>query len=175
MLRTMPIVLLLALIPAGTFSKVPDDNLMVPGRRIGPWSLEMTVREFVRNVGPSNVHHHPETLDLVAAYDFHCTDEICAFYRGSSELAFLQVSYIGMFARTERGPGVGSTLPEVLAAYGRPTATTQVGDSFGGFTRLIYDQMGVAFRGNLVTQTVVSVSIFRPGTASTIWKFHANN
>jgi hypothetical protein len=175
MWRTIPIILLLALIPAGTFSKVPDDGLLVPGRRIGRWSLDMTVHAFIKGVGPSNVYHRPETLDLAAAYDFHCTAEICAFYRTPTELAFLQVSHIGRFARTERGPGVGSALPEVLAAYGRPTATTQVGDSFGGFTRLIYDQMGVAFRGNLITQTVVSVSIFRPGTARAIWRFHANN
>jgi len=171
MWRAIPVILLLALVPSGTLSKVPADNVILPGRSVGRWSLEMTLDQFVRSAGPANAREFHEILDLRRTFDFHCTTEICAFYRSHGELAFLHISHIGTASRTDRGPGMGSPMAEVLAAYGRPDAITRTGDDFGGYIRLIYDRIGIAFRLNLVTETVVSISIYRPGRASSIWRF----
>jgi hypothetical protein len=163
--------LLLVLAASTVPATVARDNLIIPGQRIGPWTLAMTVGQFVNTAGnPTDPRHQVET-DLVGTFGNYCSAAVCALYRGKDTLAILKVAEINKFSRTDKGVGVGSPQADVLAAYGRPTATTLLGDDFAGFTRLVYDDIGITFRLNAVTETVISISIFRPGTARDTWRF----
>jgi hypothetical protein len=172
MIRTVLLVLLVVLTASTTPSTTARDNLIIPGQRVGPWTLAMTVDQFAKSAGRQiNPRHQTETDQLGTLGDY-CSADLCAFYRVKSAIAILKVAEIGRFSKTGKGIGVGSRQPDVLAAYGRPTMTTVLGDDFaGGFTRLIYDDIGIAFRVNAITETVVSVSIFHPGTARGVWQF----
>jgi hypothetical protein len=172
MMRTALLALLLVLAASTVPSTIARDNLVVPGQRIGPWMLGITLSQFVGTAGkPIDPRHQLET-DLLGTFGDYCSVDVCGLYRVEKSLAVLKVTEIGRFSRTGKGVGVGSRQTEVLAAYGRPTGMTVLGDDFaGGFTRLIYDEIGISFRLNAITETVTSISIFRPGTAAGIWRF----
>jgi hypothetical protein len=163
---------LLLLLAASTApSTIARDNLILPGQRIGPWALSMTVAQFVKTAGSRIDPRHQLETDLLGPFDDHCSADVCALYRGKDALVVLKVTEIGRYSRTNRQVGVGSRRSDVVSAYGHPTATTELGDDFaGGFTRLIYDDAGIAFRVNTITETVASISIFRPGAARSIWR-----
>jgi hypothetical protein len=171
MTRTALFAFLVVLAASTVPSTIARDNLVIPGQRIGPWTLGMTVRQFVSTAGkPIDARHMVET-DLVGTFGDYCSADICGLYRVNDALAILKVAEISRFSRTGKGVGVGSRHGEVLAAYGRPTRTTLLGDDFaGGFTRLVYDDIGISFRLNAITETVTSISIFRAGTAGGIWR-----
>jgi hypothetical protein len=165
------LILAVAVLPSPTSSKIPNDNLIVPGHRIGRWTLEMTVDQFARTTGkpPDERSHHE--IDFRSQLRQYCATEICAFYRAEETITFLRVTHITGSSKTERGVGIGSPLAAIMEAYGRPTAMTRLGDESGGFIRLIFDRIGLSFRVNLVTETTISISVFRPGHAATIWTF----
>jgi len=157
--------------PAPTSSKVPADNLIVPGHRIGRWTLDMTVDQFARATGQQPDNRHQHELDLRVPLADYCTTEICAFYRTKGTIAYLRVSHIGRASRTEKGVGIGSPLSAILETYGPPTATTRLGDESAGYIRVIYDRIGLSFRVNLITETTISISVFRPGSAASVWYY----
>lgn len=174
MRRAVLLVLFLALAPSTTTSKTPSDNLIVPGQRIGPWTLEMNVDQFARTVGRTKISKPKMEIDLAVPVNGYCGVEICAYYRVKEKIISLRVSHISGFSNTGKGVGVGSPLSKVLAAYGRPTAKTRFGDDYAGYARVIYDDIGLTLRANSVTETVISIGVFRPGTARSIWQFQAN-
>ncbi len=153
--------LFLVLAPSATTSTTPSDNLIVPGQRIGPWMLSMNIDQFARTLGQTKNAKPKLEIDLVVPVNGLCGTEICAYYRVKERIISLRVSYISGFSNTGRGVGVGSHLSKVLAAYGRPTAMTRIGDDFAGYTRVIYDDIGLTLRVNSVTETVTSIGVFR--------------
>jgi len=48
-------VLVLLLLAPPVVSQVPDDKLIVPGVRIGKWTLEMTIDTLRQMNGPENI------------------------------------------------------------------------------------------------------------------------
>ncbi len=48
------VLILLILVPSA-ISQVPDDKLIVPGQRIGKWTLEMTIDTLLQMNGPRNI------------------------------------------------------------------------------------------------------------------------
>jgi len=72
------VVLFLLLLAPPAVSQVPDDKLIVPGQRIGKWTLEMTIDTVLQMNGPRNIPRGiPGTpLDRMRAYFADSNDEI---------------------------------------------------------------------------------------------------
>jgi hypothetical protein len=65
------VVLLLVALAVPGFAQAPDDKLIVPGQRIGKWTLEMTIDDLLRMNGPRNAGGgrqalgHPSGADVL--------------------------------------------------------------------------------------------------------------
>ncbi len=170
------ITLLLLLGTSPVASQVRDDRLIVPGVRVGKWTLSMTIDDLLRMNGPA-------TRMLFTAGNAQATDAVfdytvlgwwdrlplgAATY-DQKTVAFLTlwVYSPGSFSyKTDRGVGFGTTRSQVLKTYGGPTAETSPLQRLGQ-TRLIYDRMGIAFLCD--GENVWTIDVFRPGTASRHW------
>ena len=166
-------VLALVLLALPALSQVPDDKLIVPGQRIGKWTLELTVSELTQMNGRrSFVGAAVGTgTDLVGNFIAHCWDLqrlflLCAFTADGRRVELLRFDHTG-FA-TEKGAKPGGTRQQVVAAYGTPTADVEW--AAGSGRRIIYDQIGLA--AHITSDgAVANFVVFRPGMAKTFWKF----
>jgi hypothetical protein len=159
------LVLLLGAPPA--MSQVPDDRLIVPGQRIGKWTLSMTLGDFKQMHGsPSAPRRLSEFYPDIATDELwtHIWENlginVITLGRDSPQILTI-VARIADY-RTERGISVGSTGEAVEAAYGRPTAVTGGGVS-------VYDEIGLAVR--LTAGVTTFTIVFWPGNAKAIWKY----
>lgn len=172
---TAPIVLVLLLLAPVT-SGAPDENLIVPGQRIGRWTLTTTVAALETMNGRAGRYQFRAgtPVDVRSAYTLFEWKRLGlgALTFDGKTIGLLTVSSIPY--DTGKGVGVGAPLSSVLAAYGRPTARTLIGDDLAGFVRVIYDDIGLTLRVNSVTETVTQLGVFRPGAASSIWLFQAH-
>ncbi|MGQ0569065.1 MAG: hypothetical protein ACT4P5_05960 [Armatimonadota bacterium] len=167
-----------------TASGTADDRLIVPGLRIGKWTLSMTVEGIV-----ASISHPPGKagiLDVKPGRDVRegvvaLTWEHMRFGVGTNDFRTAQgarpadlsvtgkVAYLFVYSpayRTEKDVGPGSSPRAVAAAYGPPTATNEFGD---GNARLIYDQHGMAF--SVGAGVVRQMFVFRAKGAWSIWNF----
>ena len=171
-------VLILLLLAPPAVSQVPDDKLIVPGQRIGKWTLEMTIDDLLRMNGPrqpmGEISGSREAIVRlegpdVASADFwvHRWDllrlRVFTIGRESHRVWGLQTSDPGY--KTARGVSVDVPRAAVETAYGRPTALVPRLDTG---QVLIYDELGLALS---VPFNVLFVIVFRPGTAKERWKF----
>ena len=166
MVTVLSVVVLLLLAPPAV-SQIPDDNLVVPGQRIGKWRLEMTIRELVQMNGPATLIEILTTQDGVPPLPRrHVWDPpgFAAITRDGQRVEFLLIGDARF--KTEKNVGPGSTRAAVQSAYGTPTAETPVRP---GRTRMIYDSIGFAV--NVDGDPVVGVNVFRPGTGRSNWSF----
>ncbi len=167
--------LLLLVLAASGNSQVPDDKLIVPGVRIGKWTLAMTVDDLARmNGGPGiriplmagetdNADLARDVIRLLWETVYAATvDEKTVYHLAITRLNQGADSY-----ETAKGISFKSTRAQVLEAYGEPTAETKPS---AGEIRLIYDKIGIWFRFDPGAR-MRSLSVFRPGTAKDIWKF----
>lgn len=131
------VLLLFVSLAAPGFAAAPDDNLIVPGQRIGKWTLEMTVDDLVRTNGPRNGdgtasrppvglsrdHRGPATItpdDYWLQRWWNLSLRAMTIGRESQtvvELVILSEEY-----RTDKGVRVGVSKEAVLSAYGPSTA-----------------------------------------------------
>ena len=152
-------VLALLLLAPSAVSQVPDDKLIVPGQRIGKWTLEMTMAELVQMNGrasssrgtasdfaPGTWLHDWTRLNLRAS----------TLGRDEQRIAFLLA--LDTVYKTAKGLSLDASQEAVEAAYGKPTATTQ-------FDRWIYDDHGLFF---VIGATI---GVFRPGTAKQLFRY----
>lgn len=164
--------LLLAVGPAA--SQTPDDKLIVPGVRIGKWTLEMTIDDLVRMNGPARFAFftkgrapEADAIREFSEYDWNSLGiAAITFDRHRTELLAAGVGAALQPHKTDKGIGFRSSRAEVRKAYGTPTAETTPQE---GQANLIYDEMGVAFRvfnGGRVR----IIYVFRPGTARRFWQ-----
>lgn len=161
----MAIVLILAL-PNAAFTQIPDDRLIVPGERIGRWSLRLSFTELARMAQSDPLPFGPPD-----------------FRPGLREFGWFHGPARGLYAATKdgrrieylEGPdsfktardiGKESSQEAVVAAYGAPGI--QMPHWRGGI-RLIYDDIGLAVQ--IVDQKAIRITVFRPGTAKEIWQF----
>lgn len=170
--------LLLMVIPAA--SKVPDDNHIVPGKRIGKWTLEMTVADLVRMNGPAMARaSYKAGEDPIADATRDLTDInwsgilVHAFTADQKTVAALVITTKFLVSgwelyKTDKGISLKSSSNQVLKVYGKPTGQTAID---GGRNRLIYDKIGIAFVVWMDYGEMRGIWVFRPGTAKTIWKF----
>ena len=164
--------LLLAVGPAA--SQAPDDELIVPGVRVGRWTLQMTIDDLVRMNGPGHfafvMKGHPPEADAIREFSQYNWDSLgigaITFDGHRTEVLAAGVGAALRSHKTDKGIGFQSDRAEVVTAYGTPTAVTV---PEGGQTNLIYDEIGVTFRifnGGRVR----IIYIFRPGTARRFWQ-----
>lgn len=159
------LVLLILLTATQAASQVPDDKLIVPGQRIGKWTLDMTMAELVQMNGPPE--STPWTAggaDLADGIWRHTwyPHALRAFAQGPTEQRIVALVAMSTAYKTTKGVGPATSQKSVEAAYGKPTAVTMVS---AAEPRWIYDKIGLfAIIGG-------NVGVFRPGTAKTIWKF----
>ncbi len=173
-------VLTLVLLAPPAVSQAPADKLIVPGVRIGRWTLAMTIADLVRMNGSegSRVFYRAGEEPFADAVrdliEFRWDDVLVR------AITFDQKTVTGLVVggiylkggwqlyKTDKGIGLESTRDQVLKAYGKPTA--QTAPEPGVQTHLIYDKIGIAFRV-WAHGSMRGLFVFRPGTAKTIWKF----
>ena len=167
-----PLLILLIAFPA--LSQVPDDRLIVPGQRIGKWTLDMTITDLIQlNGTPTFVPYIEPFGDFI--YDFITFEwqqfNLVAYTPDRQKVVVLALGarFVPVPAdyKTDKAIGFDATRQAVEKAYGRPTAQTI---PIRTSTTLIYDQVGLYFLF-LNTGGMWRVGIFRPGTAKSIWKF----
>ncbi len=169
--------LLLLVLAASGLAQVPDDKLIVPGQRIGKWTLDMTVDDLDRMNGQGSQARTTEP-GFQPGFSLRGWPEfgLLAGYReGQARVEYLSLSILvstsGISSfKTREGIGISSKWEEVFSAYRWPSWQTRLTQ---GVTRAVYDQMGIAFLRLLNSEgvdTVVALYVFRPGTARSIWR-----
>ncbi len=155
------IVLLILLTALPAASQGADDKLVVPGARIGNWTLGMSIQDVVRVNGPANAHPSIVSMFIpkIVWYSWDSLSLAVATH-DRRRVEFLAV-YQGRDYTTSRGVGYRSARRAVLTAYGQPTVE---GDMFvqGRITPVLaYDKLGLAFF--LDDDAVQVILVFRPG------------
>jgi hypothetical protein len=152
-----------------------DDNLIVPGVRIGRWRLGMSIDELVRIHG-KGTRTTSFSKGLAPDFDFlhdglayaWDADDMEVFTFGRPLAEELEVGRRSALPyHTAAGVGIKNTRADILRTYGKPTAAAK---SYG-YARLIYDALGIAVRVENGTGWVRTIAIFKPGSARQIWKF----
>ncbi len=147
---------LLAAAPAA--SQAPDDRLIVPGQRIGKWSLAATIQDLTQTAGPPGVQEVAETNRPTLVVYTWAPPGIAAVSRDRTKVEFLYL-YGGSDYKTDKAIGRGSTTNAARRAYTGPAFTT-LGPSQRA---IVWDRLGLAV---LITPDRVSaVLVFPPGTA----------
>ncbi len=151
------LVLLLFLAPSPAASQVPDDKLIVPGQRIGKWTLDMTSDALRQVNGSENIAPgSPGTpIERMRGWFADSNGEI--WWHEWSNLYFSvatrgrdaqRVEYLFTWSgdfKTDKGVAPGMLRLAVENAHGQPTGVTRAGGGqVPGGLRLIYDEIGLA-------------------------------
>lgn len=147
-------------------AQTPQDKMIVPGSRIGPWKLDMSFQELIQMNGAAGAHP-----TIASRYVSRATWYpwghlgIAAASHDKREVEFLAV-FDTRELSTRSGIRVKSTRKRVQAAYGEPEIESDI--SAGGkiITALIYDKIGLAvFLDQNAAQMIL---IFRPGDGGSL-------
>lgn len=177
-MQTRALILLsLLLLVAPAVSQTSDDGFIVPGLRIGKWSLQMAVDDLVRMNGPAQTLSEDDPDFTRRINEFHWQRPglgltAITFDRQKVEvLLFNAIPFGPIVYKTDRGIGFLSTRQEVHGVYGQPTIIRP--NRMRGRADMIYDKIGIDFQIDDTTNTphVAVMAVFRPGTAKSIWKF----
>jgi len=149
------------------------DRRIVPGERIGQWTLDMTISQ-IDDVISGSPTRSSGVADPRPGPDFR-SGFVTVLWPGRSVGAGTNDTATGKAVclivwspefQTLEGVGPGSDHQAVIKSYGTPLTLTTAGPES---SRLIYDGVGMAF---VVKRAVVQqIYIFRPGDAKRIWKF----
>ncbi len=165
------VLLLLVALAAPGFAQAPDDKLIVPGQRIGKWTLEMTLGQFVQMHGSPPVVNANRGSDIAAENLWgHCWTPlgmcVSTFGRDGQRIEVIGSTFDD--PRTDKGVHVGLTREEVEKAYGQPTGRATFQAPTPTIT-LVYDGLGIAT--HIRDGVVQRIMIFRPGAGQKIWRF----
>jgi len=160
-MRFLPVLLVVLLAGASpAAAQVADDKTVVPGVRIGRWTLLTSIPELLRMNGSPSSRPSVASL-LVPAATWYSWDSlgIAAGTHDRRNTAYLAV-YDGDYA-APRGVGIGVSRNAVLTVHGEPTYEGDLVDRGRTITVLAYDKIGLAyFLHNDVVQVFL---IFHPG------------
>lgn len=175
-MKTAMLVLLAFLFAAGpAVSQIADDKLIVPGVRIGKWTLQMTVDDLVRMNGPAQTLSENDPDFVRRINEFHWQKPglsltAITFDRQRVEVLLFNAIPIGATVyKTDQGIGFRSTRQEVLRLYGQPTIAKAA--RMLGRANMIYDKIGIDFQVENNNGPVALIAVFRPANAKSIWKF----
>jgi len=157
------------LLASSAASQTPDDNLIVPGQRIGKWTLAMSVEAIVKVLGEppflmEGLSGGVPTQPGVLAYDWRGPFGLGLGTKNDRTVLVLYTSGTLKY-KTAKGVKYGAPLGSVESAYGKPTATLLAAQG----SLDIYDRLGLAVRYH--RGKVEIIAVFLPGTAQRIWKF----
>lgn len=161
-MRILSALLLLVFTGASpALSQVSDDKIVVPGVRIGRWTLETPIPELLRmNGSPSS---RPSIVSaLIPGATWYSWDGF-GIAAGTHDRRI--TAYLALYDERDyaapRGVGIKASRSAVLSAHGEPTYE---GDFFvqgRTLTVLAYDKTGLAYF--LHNGTVQILLIFHPG------------
>jgi hypothetical protein len=172
---TLCLLVSLLIIQPASAAAVPEDRMIVPGVRVGKWTLALTLDDLHRMHGYAVRTYVmaglPPAADAIHDHLVFRWDRVpvtATALIGLKRVEFLQTGFLmphGNGFRTERGLGFLSTRAQVLRVYGQPTAemTPQPLE-----TRMIYDPLGIAFSFD-AAERMHTMYVFRPWTASRFW------
>ena len=160
-------------------AQAPGDKMVVPGQRIGQWTMAMTIEDLLKLNGPKRAVGAPEgeteiplrnlrdsTREIWAHRWDHLRLRPVTFGRDDQKVRGLTTSDASF--KTAQGIGIGSTRQEMVAAYGPPTAITEANDRQ---THVIYDSLGISFRVSKAQEKIDLINVFTPDTARERWKY----
>ncbi len=147
----------------------PADKSIVPGTRIGPWTLQMTIDEFVAQLGrPTRIMSASQLgADIQSDLRAHNWNSVglLVYTRDGQHALLMEINQAPEYV-TEKGVRWDTLRADVETAYGPPTKVSQWGLSN---LNLLYDGIGLEVYLSQVAR-VQGLGVFRPGTASSIWK-----
>ncbi len=166
---SLGLLVLLLVVPVA--SQVLDDKLIVPGQRIGKWTLEMSMAELVQMNGRPQSER--ETVGDFATglwvRDWPSLG-LRVFTLGRDAQRIASLATFDEVYKTAKGVSFASSPEALEAAYGKPTAVAAAATPGSGYSqRWIYDEIGLfVVLGNIYGNTV---GVFRPGTAKQLFRY----
>ncbi len=156
-----------------------NDRTIVPGERIGPAAVTMSLDQLTQAFGPKQGIGRPNTQPVLQqpataeseASTVHRFDHVGL--RAVTAAGSDKVSIIATFVdvdpgfATQEGVRIGSTRSDVEAAYGKPTAVLSANPNQ---VQMVYDDRGLGLRLT-ADNKVELIQVFRPGAARDRWKF----
>jgi hypothetical protein len=152
-----------------------EDRVIVPGARVGKWTLALTLDDLMRMHGYAVrllvTAGLPPAADAVFDHTMYTWDRVpfaAMAFHGRRRVEYLQIGFLMHSAngyRTTAGIGFMTRRSRVIAVYGRPTAEMAPHPLE---TRMIYDHHGIAF-GLDMAGRVHTMYVFRPGEAGRFW------
>lgn len=167
-------VAVLLFVAPSTASQVPDDKLIVPGQRIGKWTLKMTTDDLVRMNGDRNRRSGPP-IERGRASDFVSTDfwwhhwdnlGLHAVTDGRDGPRILLLIVTSKEYKMAKGIAVHSERKDVEREYGKPTVVSVPAPDM---LSLIYDKIGLGVDLDAIG-VLQTIFIFRPGSAKQIFR-----
>jgi hypothetical protein len=170
---------LIAMLGAAPFALAASadgpDRLIVPGERIGPWTIGVTVPAIDDAIGgTSNARVGTGIADPRPGPDFQPGLVLVIWPKsfiagGTIDAATGKTNCLMVWSRdfqTLKNIGPQSTQAALVDAYGKSTAVTDAG---APASHLIYDDIGLAV---LVKNGVAQqLFVFHAGDGNKIWKF----
>jgi len=172
-------------------SPIPEEKRIVPGQRIGNWSLESTIDELKMAIdgpyenGPPDQLYSPSPAPrfvpgmIVHRWKLSSGTYARQLRAGSLDgrkIEYLEIDDESFRAGAQRpAPGPGSLKDSVVQFLGPPTSATPYTEG-GSLTLLVYDRTGLAISigcfaiGNSRSCNANWFAIFRPGAARSIWR-----
>ncbi len=174
----LPLLLLLQ----SPVSQAADDGIVVPGERIGAWTLAMTLADLIHVNGPPD--SWGRAFNPPRSYVKWENLSLYATTFDDKEIVELSIGYNpSRRYKTAQGVGYGSSRSEMEGAHGMAPDVVPHPPRFEGRNNAtyVYDAIGLAFTLTeclndprsppCITGTirVTAVTVFRPGDAKRIW------
>jgi len=179
-MRPFSVIALVAFaVSTSALAQAANDKLIVPGERIGPATVTMSLDQLTQAFGPKQGRGRPNTepvLQQPATAESHASAVhrfdhlgLRAVTAAGSDNVHLIATFVDIdpgFA-TKEGVRIGSSRADIEAAYGKATAVLSANPKQ---VQMIYDDRGLGLR--LTDENKVDlIQVFRPGAARERWKF----
>jgi hypothetical protein len=153
--------------------RIPSDQLIVPGVRIGAVTLATKIEDLTRVYGVAGrvlcTAGLPSCADAVIDPTLYYWDtcDVGLITLDHRTVEALVVRFRACFPRykTTRAIDYAASPATVISAYGKPTAETAPAP---GHTRMIYDPDGIAFTFD-GGKRLIEIAVFRQGRAGRLW------